>query len=123
MNAEDAIRHLCQAWTHSDNEAIAEIFGESGVFADPLHPRPLVGAAEVRDVNRSAVDELRDVGVEVYWVVGDDERACAEGRMTATVVADSSRMDFQFAMIAETKDGVVTRVVEYFDTNTLSPLQ
>jgi ketosteroid isomerase-like protein len=123
MNAEGAIRHLCQAWTRSDNDAIAEIFGEDGVFVDPLHARPLIGAADVRDVNRRAVDELRDVGIDVYWVVGDDERACAEGRMTATVVADGSKMDFQFAMIAETKDGIVTRVVEYFDTNNLSPQQ
>lgn len=116
MNAREAIEELCAGWIAQDNQRIAAVFGVDGRFDDPLHERPLIGEADVLDANQSSVDELGDVGIELNWIIGDAERAVAEGRMIATVVADGSRMDFEFVMVAEAAGGRVTRVTEYFDT-------
>ncbi|MFE4667008.1 nuclear transport factor 2 family protein [Streptomyces sp. NPDC056716] len=121
MNAATAIRRLCAGWIAKDNGAIADLFAEQGVFIDPLHERPLVGAEDIRTTNQASVDELCDVSIDLYWVMGEGDRASAEGRMTATVVADGSRMDFEFVIVAETSDGLITRLTEYFDTAPLTP--
>ncbi|WP_051792125.1 NAD(P)H-dependent oxidoreductase [Amycolatopsis jejuensis] len=116
MDAPAAIRRLCDAWIKQDNAAIARLFADEGVFTDPLHERPLIGPDDILATNQAAVDELADVRIELYSVLGTGARACAEGRMTATVVADGSVLDFEFTMIAETADGRITRLTEYFDT-------
>jgi glycine cleavage system aminomethyltransferase T/ketosteroid isomerase-like protein len=120
MDAVTAIRRVCAGWIANDNDAIADLFDEEGVFVDPLHERPLVGREDIRKTNQAAVDELADVNIDLYWVIGDGDRACAEGRMTATVRADDSVMDFEFAMVAETSRGRITKLTEYFDTASLN---
>ena len=45
----------------------------------------------------------------------------AEGRFESVLVADGSRMDFDFAMLVELRDGQVARLAEYFDTRPLMP--
>lgn len=120
MDAPTAIRRVCDAWIAQDNRALATLFAPEGVFVDPLHERPLVGSDDVEATNQAAVDELADVRIELHHVLGEGDRAVAEGRMTATVRADGSRMDFAFMMIAETADGRITRLTEYFDTAALT---
>lgn len=121
MDAATAIRDLCTAWIEKDNNAIADLFSPEGVFIDPLHERPLVGPEDIRKTNQASVDELDDISIDLYWVSGEGDRAAAEGRMAATIVADGSRMDFEFVIVAETAGGKFTRVAEYFDTRPLVP--
>lgn len=120
MDAATAIRRICDAWIARDNDAIADLFADDGVFVDPLHARPLVGRDDIRTTNQPAVDELMDISVELHHVLGSGDRAFAEGRMKATVIADKSVMDFAFAMVAETADGRLVRLAEYFDTARLA---
>lgn len=120
MTTEQLVRRLCDAWVRKNNDDIADLFAADGVFVDPLHGRPLVGPDDIRTTNQPAVDELSDVQVDLYWVMSDQNRACAEGRMKATVTADGSQMDFQFAIVAESANEKLTRVTEYFDTRPLT---
>ncbi|HWH25640.1 MAG TPA: nuclear transport factor 2 family protein [Pseudolysinimonas sp.] len=121
MDARQVIKQLCAGWINKDNNAIAELFGESGRFTDPLHERTLVGADDVRATNQPAVDDLTDIGIDLFWILGNEERAVAEGRMVATSLTNGTRLDFEFVMVAETQDGHLLRVTEYFDTNPLLP--
>lgn len=116
MDAPTAIRRICDAWIAGDNARIAELFAADGVFVDPLHERTLVGPDDILITNQPGVDALTDVAIELSHLFGEGDAAVAEGRMTATIVGDGSRMDFEFAMVAETKDGKITRLTEYFDT-------
>lgn len=115
MDASTAIRKVCDAWIATDNPAFADLFAENGVFVDPLHERPLTGPADILETNQPGMDALTDVTIDLHHVVGEGALALAEGRMTAKL-PDGSAMDFEFAMVAETADGRITRLTEYFDT-------
>ncbi|MFJ4285498.1 nuclear transport factor 2 family protein [Paenarthrobacter nicotinovorans] len=119
MDAPTAIRKICEAWIEGDNAKIAELFAEDGVFVDPLHERALTGPADILATNQPGVDALSDVAIELYHVKGDGDVALAEGRMSAKVVESGSVMDFEFAMVAVTSDGKISRLTEYFDTAAL----
>ncbi|WP_083933250.1 NAD(P)H-dependent oxidoreductase [Sciscionella marina] len=118
MDAQTAIRSYCDAWVAKDNAGIAQLFAEGGVFVDPLHERPLIGPDDISRTNQSAVDELDDVHIELFMVRGAGDCAVAEGRMTAKVIGGGA-LDFEFAMVAETANGLITRLTEYFDTSAL----
>ncbi|NYE95144.1 ketosteroid isomerase-like protein [Psychromicrobium silvestre] len=116
MDAPTAIRKICDAWIAGDNSRIAELFAEDGIFVDPLHERTLTGPADILTTNQPGVDALTEVTIELHHLLGTGDLALAEGRMSAKIVANGALMDFEFAMVAETRDGLISRLTEYFDT-------
>ena len=45
----------------------------------------------------------------------------AEGRFESALAGGSGRLDFDFAMTVELRDGQVVRLSEYYDTRPLLP--
>ena len=121
MSPADAIRAVCDGWNRLDNDAIADVFAEDGVFEDPLHERHLHGREEIRATNAPAVDALSECRVTLGHVLEEGEVGFAEGRFEAVVAEDGTRMDFPFAMLVEMRGGAIGRLAEYFDTRPLAP--
>jgi len=43
MTPTETLQAICEAWNRLDNDALADLFSEDGVFEDPLHERILRG--------------------------------------------------------------------------------
>ena len=42
MTPIETLQAICEAWNRLDNDALAELFADDGVFEDPLHERALL---------------------------------------------------------------------------------
>ena len=65
--------------------------------------------------------ELSECRVTLGSVLEAGDLGMAEGRFESVIAADGSRMDFDFAMTVELRDGQVVRLAEYYDTRPLLP--
>ncbi len=119
MIASEAIRALCAAWERSDPSALADLFDEDGVYEDPLKEGPIVGREQIRESNRSAMAAIEDCQVEIHHLVADGAVAMAEGYFTSRMADGSGRLDFPFAIVAEMKEGLISRAAEFYDTRPL----
>jgi ketosteroid isomerase-like protein len=121
MIASEAIRALCAAWERGDPEALADLFGEDGVYEDPLKDGPIVGREQIREGNRAAMAFIEDCHVEIRHMVADGGVAMAEGYFASRLADGSGRLDFPFAIIAEMKGDRISRAAEFYDTRPLAP--
>jgi uncharacterized protein (TIGR02246 family) len=119
MIASEAIRALCAAWEGGDPGAFADLFGEDGVYEDPLKEGPIVGREQIREGNRPAMTAIEDCRVEIRHLVADGTVAMAEGYFASRMADGSGRLDFPFAIIAEMKGGLISRAAEFYDTRPL----
>ena len=119
MIASEAIRALCAAWERGDPNALAELFGEDGVYEDPLKGSSLVGREQIREGNRPAMTAIEDCRVEIRHLVADGTVAMAEGYFASRLADGSGRLDFPFAITAEMKGDLVSRIGEFYDTRSL----
>jgi ketosteroid isomerase-like protein len=99
MTAGEAIRALCAAWERGDPDALAGLFTEDGVYEDPLMEGPLVGREQIREGSRPAMADITD---------------CA-----SRLADGSGRLDFPFAITAEMKGDLISRIGEFYDTRSL----
>jgi ketosteroid isomerase-like protein len=121
MTPAEAMRALGAAWDALDVDALVALFAEDGVVEDPLLPRAARGRAEVRELYRPSMAELSECRVTVGHVLERGDLGLAEGRFESVLAADGARMDFDFAMVVELRDGRIARLAEYFDTRPLLP--
>ena len=121
MTASEAIRALCTAWERGDPDALAELFCEDGVYEDPLMDGPLVGREQIREGSRPAMAAINDCRVEIRHLVADGAVAMAEGYFASRLADGSGRLDFPFAITAEMKGDLVSRIGEFYDTRFLAP--
>lgn len=120
MGPIDVLRAVCEAWNRLDNDALAELFAEEGVFLDPFHGEPLVGRDRVRVANAPAMAALADCAVELTSALEQGELGLAEGTFRARPADGTGRLDFPFAMVVELREGRIARLAEYFDTGPLT---
>jgi ketosteroid isomerase-like protein len=116
MTPSEALQAICEAWNRLDNDALADLFGEDGLFEDPLHERTLRGREDVREVNGPAMGALSECEVTLRNVVERGDLGLAEGMFRSVLADGGGRMDFAFAIAIELKDGRIARLTEYFDT-------
>ena len=118
MTAEEALQSICAAWSRLDNDALADLFADDGLFEDPLHERALRGREDIRATNAPAMEALSECEVTLRTLAGDGTTALAEGAF-ASALREGGRLDFPFAMVVEMRDGRIARLSEYFDTRPL----
>ena len=63
MTPTETLQAICEAWNRLDNDALADLFSEDGVFEDPLHERTLRGREDIREVNGPAMGALTECEV------------------------------------------------------------
>ncbi len=117
MTPTETLQAVCEAWNRLDNDALADLFAEDGLFEDPLNERAARGREDVRAIvtrrrwqrSRSARSRSPRSSSAATWAWA---RACS-ARRSPTAAA---RFDFPFAMAIEVRDGRIARLSEYFDT-------
>ena len=120
MTASEAIRALCAAWERGDPDALADLFTDDGVYEDPLMDGPLAGREQIREGNRPAMAAITDCRVEIRHLLADSAVAMAEGYFASRLADASGRLDFPFAITAEMKGNLISRIGEFYDTRTLA---
>jgi ketosteroid isomerase-like protein len=116
MTPGEALQAICEAWNRLDNDALADLFTDSGTFEDPLHERVLTGREDIRTVNAPAMASLSECEVTLSTVLEGGESGLAEGLFRSQLADGGARMDFPFAIAVELRGGLITRCTEYFDT-------
>ncbi len=120
MTPIEMLQAICEAWNRLDNDALADLFAEDGVFEDPLHGRALRGREDIRAVNGPAMAALSECEVALSSAVENGDLGLAEGMFRSRLADGGERMDFAFAIALELRDGKIARVTEYFDTAPLT---
>jgi ketosteroid isomerase-like protein len=121
LTPRDALVALGASWEALDIDRFVALFADDAVVADPLLPRDAEGVDDIRALYTDSMAELSECRVTLAHVLTSDHLGMAEGRFCSALAADGSRMDFDFAMTVEVRDGKVTRVAEYYDTRPLLP--
>ena len=121
MTPSEAIRALGAAWDALDLEALVALFAEDGTVEDPLLPRPAAGREDVRKLYGPSMAELSTCRVTLGHVLERGDLGLAEGRFESVLAGGGGRLDFDFAMVVELRDGRIARLAEYFDTRPLGP--
>jgi ketosteroid isomerase-like protein len=121
MTPREALEALGAAWDRLDVDALAAAFTDDGVVEDPLLPETARGREAIVALYRPSMAELSECKVTLGHVLETGDLGVAEGRFESVIAADGSRMDFDFAMLVELRDGKVARLAEYFDTRPLVP--
>jgi ketosteroid isomerase-like protein len=118
LSPAGAVRAVCAAWESLDASALALLFAPEGVYDDPLKAGRLTGPAAIREGNAAAMAQLKSCRIDIDHLLEAGPTALAEGRFDAET-ADGGRMEFPFALVAELREGTITRLAEYFDTRHL----
>ncbi len=121
MNARDATVALCQAWERGDAQGVGDLFAADGRYEDPLFPEVLIGPDAIRDGVAPAMADITNLQIPIRHLAVDGDVAICEAAFQCQLTADGSRMDFDFAMAIEVRDGRIVRLTEYFDTRPLTP--
>jgi ketosteroid isomerase-like protein len=121
MTPREALEALGAAWDRLDVDALAAAFTDDGVVEDPLLPETARGREAIVALYTPSMAELSECKVTLGHVLETGDLGVAEGRFESVIAADGSRMDFDFAMLVELRDGKVARLAEYFDTRPLVP--
>jgi ketosteroid isomerase-like protein len=120
MTPIEVLQAICEAWNRLDNDALAELFADDGVFEDPLHEKTLVGREEIRTVNGPAMASLSECEVTLRTALEGGDLGLAEGMFRSALADGGARMDFAFSIAIELRDGRIARLTEYFDTAPLT---
>ena len=121
MDAREATTAILDAWERGDADAAARLFAEDGRYEDPLFPEPVVGPEAIREVLVPAMAEIRDVRIPVKALAVSDDVAICEASFLSELISGEGRLDFEFAMAVEMRDGLVARLTEYFDARGMAP--
>ncbi len=116
MTPTEAMQAICEAWNRLDNDALADLFTEDGIFEDPLHERTLQRSRGHPRGQRAGMAALSECKVTISTVAESGELGLAEGLFRSALAEGGARFDFPFAMAVEMKDGRIARLTEYFDT-------
>jgi ketosteroid isomerase-like protein len=118
MTPADAIDRTFDAWRRLDVEALIEPFADDARYEDPLFPAALVGHDQMRESIAPAMADLADCAISTRAVVESGTICMVEAEFRSSLVA-GGRLDFNFAMLVELRDGRIARLAEYFDTRPL----
>ena len=116
MTPTEVLQAVCEAWNRLDNDALAELFAEDGLFEDPLNERAARGREDVRAITGPGMAALSECEVTLSTVVERGDLGLCEGVFRSALADGGGRFDFPFAMAIEVRDGRIARLSEYFDT-------
>jgi ketosteroid isomerase-like protein len=118
MTPADAIDRTFDAWQRLDVEALVELFADDASYEDPLFPAALVGHDQMRESIAPAMADLADCAITARRVIESGNTGMVEAEFRSGLAA-GGRLDFDFAMLVELRDGRIARLAEYFDTRPL----
>lgn len=119
MTPAEAIDRAFAAWNHLDVEELVPLLTEDASYEDPLFPAPVVGAARIREQVATGMAELADCTIETVHVVEQGDIGMVEARFLSSLASGGGRLDFDFMMLVDMRNGRIARLVEYFDTRPL----
>jgi ketosteroid isomerase-like protein len=119
MTPEDAIDAVFEAWQALDVERLLPLFTDDARYEDPLFPDALVGHDQLREGVAPAMADLADCAISSRRTVADGDTAMVEAEFRSSLASGDGRLDFDFAMVIEMREGRVARLAEYFDTRPL----
>ena len=121
LTPEGALSALGRAWDALDVDALVAAFADDARVIDPLLPREAQGRDDIRELYTPSMGELSECRVTLTNVLTSGDLGMAEGRFESVLADGSGRLDFDFAMTVELRDGLVARLSEYYDTRPLLP--
>ena len=119
MTPADAIDAVFEAWQALDVERLVPLFTDDARYEDPLFPEALVGHDQLRDGIAAAMADLADCAISSRRTVAGGDTAIVEAGFRSSLASGEGRLDFDFAMVVEMRDGRIARLAEYFDTRPL----
>ena len=121
MTPAEAIEAAFNAWRHLDAERLAPRFTEDARYEDPLWPQPAIGPADIREQVAGGMAELADCAITSRRLICEGDTAMVEAEFRSALASGDGRLDFDFMMLVELRDGRIARLAEYFDTGPLLP--
>ncbi len=121
MSPREAIEDLLVAWEQGDPSRAGRLFTDDGVYIDPLFEETPVGPEAIEAAVADGMGAITDCKINVRHWVSEGAVGCIEAEFTSALADGSGRLDFPFAMLVEMRDGLIERLVEYFDTRPLVP--
>ena len=116
-----AIDGAFNAWQHLDVELLIPLFTEDARYEDPLWPQPVIGHADMREQIAGGMAELADCAITTRRLMADGDVGMVEAEFRSALASGQGRLDFDFMMLVELRDGRIARLAEYFDTRPLVP--
>lgn len=118
-DARRAIVAVFEAWERYDAAGVAALFADDGGYESPLFTETQVGREAIEATVRGGMDEIRDLRIPIKHLAGEGDVAICEAGFLCEQTSGEGRLDFDFAMVVETRDGKITRLREFFDTRPL----
>jgi ketosteroid isomerase-like protein len=115
----EAIEGVFEAWQRLDGEALTSLFTAAARYEDPLFPEPLVGSDQLHESIVPSMADLDECVITTRRVVEAGDAGMVEAEFRSRLANGEGRLDFDFAMVVELRDGRIARLAEYFDTRPL----
>ena len=121
MTPAEAIEAAFDAWRHLDVEELVPLFTADARYEDPLWPEPVIGHDDMREQIAGGMAELADCAITTRRLITDGDTGMVEAEFRSALASGQGRLDFDFMMLVELRDGRIARLAEYFDTRSLLP--
>jgi ketosteroid isomerase-like protein len=121
MDARQAIVAVFEAWERDDAAGVAALFADDGGYERPFFTETQVGREAIEATVRDGMDDIRGLRLPIRKLAGEGEVAICEAGFLSELANGEGRLDFEFAMVVEMRDGKIARLCEYFDTRPLVP--
>ena len=82
---------------------------------------PVIGHADMREQIAGGMAELADCTITTRRLMADGDIGMVEAEFRSALASGEGRLDFDFMMLVELRDGRIARLAEYFDTRPLVP--
>ena len=116
MSPREAIERSFTGWEKVDPKSVAELFAPDGRYEDPLFPEALVGPEAIEAGIRPGMEEITDLTIRIKHLTQSADVGIVEAEFRSKMAGSDARLDFDFAMVVTMRDGLITRLTEYFDT-------
>jgi ketosteroid isomerase-like protein len=107
---------MFEAWRRLDGDRFIALFTEDARYEFPLFSETLVGRQEIYDVIVPGMADVQECGFKILRIVEAGDTGMAEAQFRSRLVGGQGRIDFDFAMVAELRDGRIARLAHYLDT-------
>ncbi|HEV8451714.1 MAG TPA: nuclear transport factor 2 family protein [Gaiellales bacterium] len=118
-DAQRAVVAVFEAWLRDDAAGVAALFADDGGYESPFFTETQFGREAIEATVRGGMDEIRGLRIPIKHLAGEGDVAICEASFLCEQTSGKGRLDFEFAMVVETRDGEITRLREYFDTSPL----
>jgi ketosteroid isomerase-like protein len=75
----------------------------------------------MREQLAGGMGELADCSITTRRLISEGDTGMVEAEFRSALASGDGRLDFDFMMLVELRDGRIARLAEYFDTRPLLP--